>query len=145
ADEIVITPSDAFTAITVMTPTMSEYFEQWKLSAFVAGAGEQSEQGFVATSRLSDIADILTGIDFTYDEIEPLIAAKNPDQAEQTASELSKLLSTSEDLRDREAAGQKFTPRQADLLGAEMQARAERIAGQVTQAAKDLDIEIQES
>ena len=144
AGEIVITPSDAFTAITVMTPTMSEYFEQWKLSAFVAGAGKQSEQGFVATSRLSDIADILTGLDFTYEEIEPLIAEKNPDQAEQTASELSKLLSTAEDLRDREAAGEKFTPRQADQLGAEMQARAERIAGQVTQAAKDLDVEVTE-
>jgi hypothetical protein len=144
AQEIVITPSDAFTAITVMTPTMSEYFEQWKLSSFVAGEGKQEEEGFVATSRLSDIADILTGIDFTYDEIEPQIAEENPDQAEQTAAELSKLLSSAEDLRDREAAGEKFTPRQADQLGAEMQARAERIAGQVTQAAKDLDIEIQE-
>lgn len=144
AQEIVITPSDAFTAITVMTPTMSEYFEQWKLSSFVAGEGNQDEAGFVATSRLSDIADILTGIDFTYEEIEPLIAEKNIDQAEQTAAELARLLSTAEELRDREAAGEKFTARQADQLGAEMQARAERIAGQVTQAAKDLDIEIQE-
>ncbi len=144
AQEIVITPSDAFTAITVMTPTMSEYFEQWKLSSFVAGEGKAEEEGFVATSRLSDIADILTGIDFTYDEVEPLIAEKNADQAEQTAAELSELLATSEELRDREAAGEKFTARQADQLGAEMQARAERIAGQVTQAAKDLDIEIQE-
>jgi hypothetical protein len=144
AQEIVITPSDAFTAITVMTPTMSEYFEQWKLSSFVAGEGKADEEGFVATSRLSDIADILTGIDFTYEEIEPLIAEKNADQAEQTAVELSNLLGTAEDLRDREAAGEKFTARQADQLGAEMQARAERIAGQVAQAAKDLDIEIQE-
>ena len=144
AEEIVISPSDAFTAITVMTPTMSEYFEQWKLSSFVAGEGRQEEDGFVATSRLSDIADILTGLDFTYDEIEPLIAEKNADQAEQTAAELGNLLSTAEDLRDREAAGERFTARQADQLGAEMQARAERIAGQVTQAAKDLDIEIQE-
>ena len=31
------TPSDALTAITVMTPTMSEYFEAWKNSRFVAG------------------------------------------------------------------------------------------------------------
>jgi hypothetical protein len=145
AKDIVITPSDAFTAITVMTPTMSEYFEQWKLSSFVAGEGRQEEDGFVATSRLSDIADILTGLDFTYEEIEPLIAEKNADQAEQTAAELSNLLSTAEDLRDREAAGEKFTPRQADQLGAEMQARAERIAGQVAQAAKDLDIELQEA
>lgn len=144
AQEIVITPSDAFTAITVMTPTMSEYFEQWKLSSFVAGEGNEQEEGFVATSRLSDIADILTGIDFTYAEVEPQIAEENAGQAEQTAAELANLLSTAEDLRDREAAGEKFTAKQADQLGAEMQAQAERIAGQVTQAAKDLGIEIQE-
>ena len=144
AQEIVITPSDAFTAITVMTPNMSKYFEQWKRSSFVAGEGKQEEESFVATSRLSDIADILTGIDFTYDEIEPQIAEENPDQAEKTGTELSRLLASVEDLRDREAAGEKFTPDQADQLGAGMQARAERIASQVAQAAKDLDIEIQE-
>ena len=65
------TESDAFTAITVMTPTMSEYFEAWKNSAFIAGE-DASELGFVATSRLSDIADILEGIVFVYDEIEPV-------------------------------------------------------------------------
>jgi len=145
AQEIVITPSDAFTAIAVMTPTMSEYFEQWKLSSFVAGQGKQEEEGFVATSRLSDIADILTGIVFTYDEIQPLIAEQNEDQAEQTAAELEDLLARAEDLRDREAAGEKFTAAQADQLGAEMQAKAEKIAGQVTQAAKDIGVEIQES
>ena len=144
AQEIVIDDSDAFTAITVMTPTMSEYFEQWKLSSFVAGEGNQKDASFVATSRLSDIADILTGINFTYTEIEPLIAEENPDQAEQTAAELGDLLAKAEDLRDREAAGEKFTAEQADQLGAEMQAQAEKIAGQVTQAAKDSDVEIQE-
>ena len=55
------TPSDAFTAITIMTPTMSEYFEAWKNSRFIAGE-DAEELGFVATSRLSDIADILSGI-----------------------------------------------------------------------------------
>lgn len=144
AQEIVINESDAFTAITVMTPTMSEYFEQWKNSAFVSGQGEQDEASFVATSRLSDIADILTGINFTYEEIEPVIAAENADQAEQTAAELSDLLARAEDLRDREAGGEKFTAAQADQLGAEMQAQAEKIAGQVTQAAQNIGVEIQE-
>ena len=32
------TQQDAFTALVVMTPTMSEYFEAWKNSRFVAGA-----------------------------------------------------------------------------------------------------------
>ena len=139
------TPSDALTSIVVMTPTMSEYFGQWKNTAFVAGKGDQKEQSFVATSRLSDIADILEGIAFTYAEIEPQIAAESPQQAQQTKRELNQLLAFAADLRDREAAGEKFTPEQADQLGSEAQARAEAIAGQVTQSAQQLGIELQES
>lgn len=138
------TPSDAFTAITVMTPTMSEYFEAWKNSAFVAGKGAE-EQGFVATSRLSDIADILEGIAFTYEEIEPMIAEENRQQAEQTKAQLAELLAFVTELREREADGEKFGGEDADTLGSEAQARAEEIAGQVTQAAKQLGIELQDA
>jgi hypothetical protein len=145
AQEFEPTPSDALTAIVVMTPTMSEYFGQWKNTAFVAGKGDQKEQSFVATSRLSDIADILEGIAFTYEEIEPQIAAESPQQAKQTQRELNELLAFAADLRDREAKGEKFTPKQADQLGSEAQARAEAIAGQVTQSAQQLGIELQES
>ena len=132
------TPSDAFTAITVMTPTMSEYFEAWKNSRFIAGE-DATELGFVAASRLSDIADILEGLVLTYDEIEPLIAAENPQQAEQTEQALRDLLAYVEDLRDQEADGKKFTAEEADTLGAEAQRQAEAIAGQVTQAAQQLE------
>jgi small-conductance mechanosensitive channel len=126
-----------------MTPTMSEYFEAWKNSRFIAGEGA-TEQGFVATSRLSDIADILGGILVTYEEIEPTIAAENPQQAQQTKKELQSLVDFASELRDREAEGKKFTAQQADALGAQAQAQAEAIAGQVTQAAKQLEIELQE-
>ncbi len=144
AEEFEPTASDAFTSITIMTPTMSEYFEAWKNSRFIAGE-DSEEQGFVATSRLSDIADILEGIDLTYEQIEPMIAAENPAQAEQTQQELDELLSFVEDLRDREVDGEKFTAEDADTLGSEAQARAEEIAGQVTQAANQLGVELQEA
>ena len=126
-----------------MTPTMSEYFEAWKNSRFIAGEGAE-ELGFVATSRLSDIADILGGILVTYDGMEPMIAGENPQQAKQTKKELQSLVDFAADLRDREADGEKFTAKQADALGAQAQAQAEAIAGQVTQAAKQLDVELQE-
>lgn len=138
------TPSDAFTAITVMTPTMSEYFEAWKNSRFIAGQNA-SELGFVAASRLSDIADILEGLVLTYDQVKPLIAAENPQQAKQTEQELTDLLAYVEDLRDKEAQGEKFTAEEADTLGAEAQRQAEAIAGQVTQAAQQLNVELQEA
>jgi hypothetical protein len=144
AQEFEPTSSDALTSIVVMTPTMSEYFEAWKNSRFIAGENA-AEQGFVATSRLSDIADILGGILVTYDGIEPSIAAENPQQARQTRKELQSLVAFASDLRDREAEGEKFTAKQADALGAQAQAQAEAIAGQVTQAAKQLEIELQES
>lgn len=138
------TPSDAFTAITVMTPTMSEYFEAWKNSRFIAGE-KADEIGFVATSRLSDIADILEGIRFTYGEIEPMVAGESPEQARQTATSLDELITFVADLRNRERRGQKFTAEQADTLGSEAQKRAEDIAGQVTQSAQRLSVELQDS
>lgn len=144
ADAFEPTPSDAFTAITIMTPTMSEYFEAWKNSAFIAG-NNASEEGFVATSRLSDIADILEGIVLTYDQIEASIADEDKAQAEQTKQQLDQLLAFVENVRDREADGEKFTGEDADTLGSEAQARAEEIAGQVTQAAQRLGVEIQDA
>lgn len=143
AQELEPTPSDALTSIVVMTPTMSEYFEAWKNSRFIAGE-DAEEQGFVATSRLSDIADILGGILVTFDGIEPTIAKENPQQAKQTRKELQSLVDFASELRDREAEGEKFTAKQADALGAQAQTQAEAIAGQVTQAAKQLEIELQE-
>ncbi len=68
------TPQDAFTALVVMTPTMSEYFEAWKSSRFVAGA-KAEESSFVAASRLQDIADILGGLVLVYENVEPAIAS----------------------------------------------------------------------
>ena len=82
------TDSDAFSALVIMTPTMSEYFEAWKNSRFVSGS-KASEQAFVATSRLSDIADILEGLVFTYDGVQPLVAEADPQQAKQTEESLA--------------------------------------------------------
>lgn len=143
AQEFEPSPSDALTSIVVMTPTMSEYFEAWKNSRFIAGDAA-AEEGFVATSRLSDIADILGGILVTYEGIEPMVAAENEAQATQTREELEDLVAFAADLRDREAGGEKFSAKQADALGAQAQAQAEAIAGQVTQAASQLGVELQE-
>ena len=122
------TAQDAFTALVVMTPTMSEYFEAWKQSRFVAGAKSQ-ETAFVAASRLQDIADILGGLVLVYEQVEPSIADADAQQAKQTGSELKELEQFAAQLRDEEAGGRKFTAREADTLGSDAQDRAEAIAG----------------
>jgi Imelysin len=137
------TDSDAFSALVIMTPTMSEYFEAWKNSRFVSG-GDASEQAFVATSRLSDIADILEGLVFTYDGVEPLVAEADPQQAKQTEESLQKLHDFAADLRDKEEDGRQYTAEEADTLGSQAQEQAEAIAGQITQAAAKLNVELEE-
>lgn len=135
--------SDVFTSLVVMTPTMAEYFDAWKNSRFVAG-DDAKEASFVGSSRLNDIADILTGLVLVYDNIEPQIAKEDPGQAKQTGEELTGLLKYVEDIRDKEASGESFTAEQADTYGAEAQERAERIAGQISQSASKLGVEIQD-
>jgi len=132
---------DALTALVVMTPTMSEYFEAWKNSRFVAG-DKATEKAFVSSSRLQDIADILGGLKLIYANVETRIAEANPQQAKQTGESLTKLEAFAARLRDQEAQGKKFTAEDADTLGSEAQNRAEAIAGQITQAAKQLNIEL---
>jgi hypothetical protein len=137
------TPSDALTSLVVMTPTMSEYFAAWKNSRFIAGE-EASEKAFVAASRLQDIADILGGLVLVYDNVEPLVARADRQQARQTKQSLGQLRAFAADLLAQERAGRRFTAEQADTLGSQAQERAEAIAGQITQAAAKLNIEIEE-
>jgi Imelysin len=137
------TPGDALTALVVMTPTMSEYFEAWKNSRFIAG-NQASEKAFVAASRLQDIADILGGLTTVYTGVRPLVAEADSQQARQTGDSLDRLYSFAAGLRDREARGRDFTAEEADVLGARAQEQAEAIAGQITQAAAQLNIEIEE-
>jgi hypothetical protein len=136
------TPQDAFTALVVMTPTMSEYFEAWKNSRFVAGA-KAREKAFVVASRLQDIADILGGLQTVYAGVAPQIASVDDAQAAQTKRELTALTAFAERLRDEEAGGRRFNAEEAETLGTDAQARAEAIAGQVSQAAGRLGIDLQ--
>ena len=137
------TASDAFTALVVMVPTMSEYFGQWKDSRFVQGAAADSE-AFNVVSRLSDINDIITGLEVVYDGVEPTIAEADEAAAAQTGKELEELSAFIADLRAQEQDGRRFTPEQADQLGSDAQARGEAVAGQVSQHAAQLGIEIQQ-
>lgn len=137
------TLSDAFTALVVMIPTMNEYFEQWKLSSYIAGEAAE-EQAFVGFSRLFDISGILTGLDFTYGNLSPLVEENDPALHGQIVDGFADLRGYVDDLFSQEQAGTVFTAEQADLFGTEAQGKATALSGQVSQAAALLDIEIAE-
>ncbi len=135
--------SDAFTALVVMVPTMSEYFGSWKISRFVEG-DDATGKNFSVISRLSDITGILSSLQVIYDGVSPLIEAKSPEQHEQINQGLVDLKAFVEDILKQENDGKRFKPEEADIFGTEAQDRAQTITGQITQAAALLDITIQE-
>jgi hypothetical protein len=137
------TESDAFTALVVMVPTMSEYFNSWKNSRFILGdASEQRD--FVVISRLADIQNILGSLQIVYGEVQPLVQSADSAQAVQIEQSLTDLKTFVSDVYSKEQGGYQYTPEEADTLGAEAQNRATAIAGQVAQIAAKLDISIEE-
>ena len=135
------TPSEAFTALVVMIPTMNEYFGSWRDSRFVAG--EQSTQrDFVAISRLADMQDILGGLEVVYAQVQPLADAVDSEQSAQIATGLSNLRDFVSDIYRQEQDGKRFSAEEADLLGAEAQNRATNVTGQISQVAAQLNISI---
>ena len=93
-----------------MTPTMSEYFGQWKQSRFIAGANAE-EQSFAASSRLQDIEDILGGLVLIYGNVAAGRRGGAPSQAAQTGKELEGLHAFAADLRRKEQRGTRFDRR----------------------------------
>ncbi len=137
------TLKDTFGALVTMTPTMNEYFEQWKLSAFVSGENFE-EASFVALSRLFDINGILNGLNVAYGNISPVIAAADADLDTQISSGYTDLVAYVGDLYQQEQAGKVFSPEEADLFGTEAQDKATALSGQVSQAAALVGVELTE-
>lgn len=137
------TESDAFTALVVMVPTMSEYFASWRDSRFVSGDAS-TQRDFNVISRLADIQDILGGLEVVYAQVRPRVESIDPAQAEQIATGLRDLKAFVADVYTQEQNGRRFTPEEADTLGAEAQNRATAITGQISQVVGILGVKIAE-
>ena len=135
------TETDAFTALVVMVPTMSEYFASWRDSRFVSGDAS-AQRDFVAISRLSDIGDILSGLQVVLESVTPRINTVDAAQGEQLAARLADLKGYVSRIYKGERAGERFSPEQADVLGAEAQDQATAITGQVVQVAGALGVTV---
>jgi hypothetical protein len=130
---------DAFTSVVVMTPTVGDYFGEWKESQFISG-----EIGaFVARSRLADVEGIMSGCRKMYSEaLSPVVAANDPDLDTRIKAGFEELLALVEDTHAREKSGTKFGTEEADSLGNEAQDIADRIVAMVLQAAAKAGVQI---
>ena len=130
---------DAFTAVVTMTPTVGDYFGEWKESQFLGGEGA----AFVAQSRLIDVLGIMGGCQRMYvAAIAPVVAPEDAALDGAITKGFEDLIALVDETREREAAGAIFSPEEADAIGGEAQDLAERIVAQVLQAAAKHGVEI---
>jgi hypothetical protein len=134
--------SDVLTALVVMVPTVEGYFGEWKSSRAIAGAATK-EKAFVAHSRLVDVHGILFSLQNVYKGVRSLVAKAGAAQSARIGTALSELTRFVDGIYLQERSGKRFTPKQADLLGGQAQKRANAIAGQISQVAGVLGIELQ--
>ena len=78
-----------------------------------------------------------------YANIQPSVEKVNAEQAQQTKVDLDNLHQFAGRLLSEEEGGKKFTAAEADTLGSEAQRNAEAIAGQVSQAAGQLGLKLE--
>lgn len=135
------TRDDAFTAVVTMTPTVGDYFGEWKESQYLGGLGE----AFVARSRLFDVDGIMSGCQRMYVEaISPVLLEGGDDALDASIrGGFDELLDLVADTLAREGAGEEFGGEEADALAAESQDIAERIVAQILQAAAKYDVTIE--
>lgn len=140
-DMVAWTPNreDAFTSVVVMTPTVGDYFGEWKESQFISG----QIGAFVAQSRLADVQGIMGGCQKMYVEaISPVVLASDADLDARIKAAYGELMTLVTETRSREDAGSHFGVEEADALGNEAQDIAERIVAMVLQAAARSGVEI---
>lgn len=67
------TPGDCIAAMIAMTPTLSDYFEDWKESRY----SDQQSGRFFAVSRVSDMRGIMGSCAIMYSAVDPAVAEKD--------------------------------------------------------------------
>jgi Imelysin len=134
--------AEAFGALVNNVPTVTDFFEAWKESRFVAGAASK-RRDFAVVSRLSDIVDNISSWQVIYQDLSPAVRGVDAAQDAQIGERLTNLKSFVGDLYAQEQDGKRFSPEEADLLSAEAGNRATAIAGQISQVAAKLNIPLQ--
>lgn len=129
---------DCFYAIYNMTPTLADYFEEWKESKIQGGA---SGGRFVAVSRISDMRGIMSSVRLTWQSLEPQVAAADPALAQSITQGYTKVMEFIDTIDARDKATP-LNPEAIDALGSQAKERADKITVQTAQAAALLKIDV---
>lgn len=122
--------SDCFGAMIVMTPTLSDYFEDWKESRFSADKSGK----FQAVSRISDMTGIMSSCDVMYKAVKDDLATKDKALAKSINLGFNDILNFLDQLDKREKAG-KITASEIDELAEQAKEKTDKLVPQIEQGS----------
>jgi len=132
-----VSVEDCFGAMVLMTPTLSDYFEDWKEASF---AKEKSGR-FQAVSRISDMRGIMSSCAVMYKAVKSAVDAKDKALAKSVDTGFEGILSFIDLLEKREAQGV-IKEAEVDELAVQAKDKTDKLVPQIEQSAAVAGIKI---
>lgn len=122
--------TDCFGAMVTMTPTLSDYFEDWKESRYSADKSGR----FQAVSRISDMRGIMSSCAVMYDAVKKKVAEKDKALAKSVDSGFDQILKFIDQIDKREKQGT-IKPAEIDELATQAKGKTDKLVPQIEQSA----------
>ena len=130
--------SDCFGAMVVMTPTLSDYFEDWKESRY---SSDKSGR-FQAVSRVSDMRGIMGSCQVMYEAVHDGVSAKDKALAKSVASGFKGIMAFLDKIEDREKQGV-IKGAEIDELATQAKEKTDKLVPQIEQSAAVSGVKIE--
>jgi hypothetical protein len=130
--------SDCFGAMVVMTPTLSDYFEDWKESRY---AKDKSGR-FQAVSRVSDMRGIMGSCQVMYEAVEKQVAEQDKSLAKSVDAGFKGIMSFLDKIEKREKQGE-IKGAEIDELATQAKDKTDKLVPQIQQSAAVVGVKVE--
>lgn len=132
------TEKDCFHVLYNMTPTLADYFDEWKESKKNGGAPGGR---FVAVSRVSDMRGIMSSVRLTWEGIQSSVKAKDAPLADSVSRGYAQIIHFIDTIDARDAQ-KPLNIETIDALGSQAKEKADKLTVQTAQAAALMGIDV---
>jgi soluble cytochrome b562 len=129
---------DCFGAMVVMTPTLSDYFEDWKESRY----SKEKSGRFQAVSRVSDMRGIMGSCQVMYEAVEKKVAEKDKSLAKSVDSGFKGIMSFIDKIEAREKQGE-IKGAEIDELATQAKEKTDKLVPQIQQSAAVIGVKVE--
>jgi hypothetical protein len=130
--------ADCFGAMIVMTPTLSDYFEDWKESRY---STEKSGR-FQAVSRVSDMRGIMGSCQVMYEAVEGEVAERDKSLAKSVDLGFKGIMGFLDAIEKREKQGQ-IKGAEIDELATQAKEKTDKLVPQIEQSAAVVGVKVE--